>query len=130
MFEDNTVYKKAKTFAKKTVELYKHLTRYAMYKEFVMSKQMMRSGTSIGANIKEGLYAQSVPDFISKFSIALKEAGETEYWLELLAETDYITNDKANEMLSDCQELIRLLAAIIKKKKDNLNNPFTPAAPC
>ena len=125
MFENNTVYVKAKAFAKNIVFLYQHLTRYALYKEYTMSKQMLRSGTSIGANIKEALYAQSTPDFIAKLSIALKEAGETEYWIELLTETNYLNPVRSNEIMSDCQELIKLLAAIIKRKK---GIPDTPDA--
>ena len=79
-----------------------------------MSKQMLRSGTSIGANIKEGLYAQSRADFGTKMTIALKEAAETEYWIELLLESEYITKEQADSLLYDCRELIKLLVAITK----------------
>ena len=80
-----------------------------------MSKQILKSGTSIGANIKEGIYAQSRLDFGSKLSIALKEAGETEYWLELLEEAGYLPKNLADSLLMDCVELIKLLISITKK---------------
>ena len=85
---DNPLKQKSKEFAIKIIRLYQNLTNDK--KEFVMSRQILKSGTSIGANIKEANEAQSKADFISKMSIALKEASETEYWLELLNETDYM----------------------------------------
>ena len=79
-----------------------------------MSKQLLRSGTSIGANVRESINAQSRQDFISKLNIALKEADETQYWLELLHKTGYISDESFNSFNSDCEELIRLLVSITK----------------
>ncbi len=84
-----------------------------------MSKQLYKSGTSIGANIHEGLQAQSKPDFISKMGIALKEASETSYWLNLLVRTEYISQKMFESLLTDCDELSRLLTAIIKSSREN-----------
>jgi four helix bundle protein len=89
-------------------------------KEFVLSKQILRSGTSIGANVREALEAQSKKDFISKLSIALKEATETEYWLELLRETGYIEDKFCAPLLNDLTEIIKLLNSIIKTTKQNM----------
>lgn len=82
-----------------------------------MSKQLLRSGTSIGANIREGQYAQSKKDFISKMSIALKEAGETDYWLDILHSANYFTDEEYDSLYNDNHELICLLAAIVKTAK-------------
>ena len=82
-----------------------------------MSTQILKSGTSIGANVKEAIRGQSKADFYSKMNIALKEASETEYWLELLFESDYITETEFNSIYTDCQELIKLLMAITKTQK-------------
>lgn len=88
---ENVVVTKSFTFAIQTINCYKKLC--SEQKEYVLSKQLLRAGTSIGANIREGVQAQSKKDFVSKMSIALKEAYETEYWIELLTETDYLTQD-------------------------------------
>ena len=88
-------------------------------KEFILSKQIYRSGTSVGANIHEGLFAQSKADFISKFSIALKEAGETSYWLKLLYTTEYLDERLFTSLHEDCEELIKILTATIKSSKEN-----------
>ena len=85
--------------------------------EFIMSKKMLRSGTSIGANIHEGLYAQSKADFVSKLSISLKEANETSYWLILLKKTDYLTLEAYNSLKSDLDELIRMIISSLKTAK-------------
>jgi four helix bundle protein len=85
--------------------------------EFVMAKQMLRCGTSIGANTRESKNAQSRNDFLSKLSIALKEADETDYWLDLLHSTDYIDNDTYDSLATDCAEIIKILTAIIKTLK-------------
>ena len=82
-----------------------------------MSKQMLRSGTSIGANIHEGMYAQSKADFVSKLSISLKEANETSYWLILLKKTDYLTLEVYNSLKSDLDELIRMIISSLKTAK-------------
>ena len=98
--------------------MYKYLTEEK--KEYVLSKQVLRSGTSIGANVRESVNAQSQLDFISKLSIALKEANETEYWLELLYETDYITEEMFNSMISDNKYVVGTLVNIIKTMKAQL----------
>ncbi len=85
-----------------------------------MSKQVLRSGTSIGANVKEAVRAQSKADFYSKLNIALKEASETEYWLELLCEGGYIDKISFDSIYQDCQEILKLLMAITKTQKDNV----------
>ncbi|MBQ4433909.1 MAG: four helix bundle protein [Bacteroidales bacterium] len=117
MKEDNILAEKSLDFAVRTVNCYKFLSQEK--KEFVMSKQLYKSGTSIGANIHEGLQAQSKPDFISKMGIALKEASETSYWLNLLVRTEYISQKMFESLLTDCDELSRLLTAIIKSSREN-----------
>lgn len=102
-------------FAVKVVNLYKYLTTEK--REYVLSKQLLRSGTSIGANVKEAVVAQSRKDFIAKLNISLKEANETEYWLQLLVSTGYI--DKTLEILDDNRSLIRVLTSIIKSTNNN-----------
>ncbi len=89
---------------------------------YCMGDQVVRSGTSIGANIVEAIYAQSDADFLSKISIALKEAAETLYWLKLLQNNDYITTSQADSILSDCDELVRLLVYTKKKKQESVCN--------
>jgi four helix bundle protein len=106
-------------FAVRMVRMYKHLTEKK--KEFVCSKQCLRSGTAVGALVNEAAYAQSKADFISKLSIALKEANETKYWLLLLKETDYLETDLFESVSADCEELIKLLAASIITAKNTLN---------
>ena len=117
MKENNQVLQKSKAFAVRIVRLYQYLTEEK--KEKVLSRQVLRSGTSIGANIKESIRAQSTADFLSKMQISLKEASETEYWLELLTDTDYITEKAADSLLNDCRELIRILTSIIRTSKEN-----------
>ncbi len=112
---DNVIVDKSKFFAIRIVRAYKYLTQEKC--EFVMSKQLLRSGTSIGANVKEAIRGQSKPDFYSKLNIALKEASETEYWLEILYETEYIDKKLFDSINSDCQELIKLLVSITKTQK-------------
>ena len=103
---------KAEAFALRIVKLYQYLVEKG---ERVMSKQVLRSGTSIGANITEGHYGASRADFINKYAIAEKEAAETRYWLNLLIKSGYLQEDEATlSLISDCTELIRLLAASIK----------------
>ena len=117
MKEDNQILLKSKAFAVRVIRLYQYLTDEK--KEKVLSNQVLRSGTSIGANVKESLRAQSTADFLSKMQIALKEASETEYWLELLQETGYIDEKAGNSLLTDCRELIKLLTSIIRTSKEN-----------
>ena len=116
MMKENLVYEKAFKFSVRIVNLYKYLT--SEYKEYILSKQVLRSGTSVGANIKEGIEAQSRKDFLSKMNIALKEASETEYWLELLKATDYLDENKFASIIQDCKELNRLLNSIVKTTKN------------
>lgn len=116
--KENIVESKSLDFAVKCIELYKHLTFES--KEYILSKQMVRSGTSIGANIKEAVRGQSNADFISKMSISLKEASETEYWLTLLEKTNYITPLQFQSMIADCKELIAILTSITKTAKQNI----------
>ena len=88
-------------------------------REFVLSKQMLRSGTAVGALIREAEHAESKADFIHKMSIALKEANETEYWLLLLHDSEFLENKSFQSIVSDCQELIKMLVSIIKSSKVN-----------
>ena len=94
--------------------MYKYLVD--VKKEFVMSKQILRSGTSIGANVAEAQYAQTKPDFLTKMHISLKEANETKYWLRLLVATHYIEENKT-DIMDDCDELLRLLTSTCKTTK-------------
>ena len=116
---DNTIYEKSFQFAVRIVNLCKYLQ--TEHKEHVLSKQILRSGTSIGANVKEAIRAQSKPDFYSKMNIALKEASETEYWLELLHESEFITDNQFDSIYSDCKELLKILTSITKTQKSNEN---------
>lgn len=115
----NTILEKSMDFAVRIVRLYQYLCKEK--KEFILSKQLLRSGTSVGANLREAKYAQSTNDFISKNSIALKEASETEYWLELLFRTGYLTEKEYNTIIADCSELVKMLTAIVKTTKANNN---------
>ena len=111
----NIVYEKSFEFAINIIETYKTLEEK---KEFVLSKQLLRSGTSIGANIKEAIEAQSRKDFLSKMNIALKEASETEYWLELLIKTKYLDKENHFELLNKCKEINKLLISIVRSTKN------------
>ena len=112
--KDSIIKDKSKNFALRIIKLYKYLTITAENKEYVLSKQVLRSGTSIGANIKEALRGQSRPDFRAKMSIALKEASETEYWLDLLHESEYIDESSYTSIMNDNIELIKILTRIVK----------------
>ncbi len=112
---DNIIVEKSKSFAIRIVNAYKFLTNDR--NEYVLSKQLLRSGTSIGANVKEAIRGQSKSDFYAKLNIALKEASETEYWLELLYKTDYINKQLYDSINSDCQEIIKILVSITKTQK-------------
>ena len=102
-------------FSVRIVKLSQFLQRE--HHEYVLSKQILRSGTSIGANIVEAKQGQSRPDFLSKYSVALKEAAETEYWLRLLHDTGYLTDPGYDSLQKDCAELNRILTAIVKKTR-------------
>ena len=110
------LHQKTVDFAVRIVKFYKYLCEEK--KEFVMSKQILRCGTSIGANVRESKNAQSRMDFLNKLNIALKEADETEYWLDLLHATNYLDDTQYESVNSDCAELIKLLTSIIKKLKE------------
>ena len=118
MESGNIIVDKSKAFALRIIKLYKYLSEEK--KEFILSKQVLRSGTSIGANVREAIRGQSKADFIFKMNISLKEASETEYWLELLGESSYITKKQYEDIHKDCVELIKLLTAIINSgRKEN-----------
>lgn len=118
--DDNPIVIKSKAFAIRIVNLYKHL-RFDK-KEYVMSQQVLKSGTSIGANIHEAIRGQSKSDFNAKMYISLKEASETEYWIELLRDTNYITREAAQSILLDCNELIKMLVKITKTTTHRINS--------
>ena len=105
-------------FAIDIVNLYKMLS--ISNKNYVLLNQLLKSGTSIGANVKEGLRGQSKKDFLAKMYIALKEADETEYWILLLVETEFIEKDLANEILNKCRELSKILNSIVKTTKKQI----------
>ena len=115
---DNQIVTDSKAFAVRIIKLYKYLTEEK--KEFVISKQVLRSGTSIGANISESDFAQSRMDFVSKMSIALKEANETKYWLELLVETDYLTEEQYKSVAENVKKIIGTLVNIVNSTKNNV----------
>ena len=118
MQRENIIEGKSYAFALRIIQLYKYLINEE--KEFILSKQVLRSGTSIGALIKESEHAQSKKDFINKMSIALKEANETEYWLMLLKDSHYISESSFSSINNDCTELLKLLISIVKTSKNNL----------
>ncbi len=116
---ENVIETKSFKFAIRVVNLYQYLTENK--KEYILSKQLLRSGTSIGANVTESQNAQSNLDFINKMSIALKETSETKYWLRLLKETGYLTEEESKSMLNDCMEIESILVKIIKTSKEKIN---------
>ncbi len=116
--KENIIKEKSFGFAVRIVNLYKYIIDTK--KEYVISKQLLRSGTSIGANTREALNAESTKDFIHKLAIAQKEADETLYWLELLNETKYINENEFNSMHNDCSELLKIIKSIIITTKKKL----------
>lgn len=116
---ENIIEKKSYAFAINVVNAYKKLEGRG---EYVLSKQLLRSGTSIGANVMEGLRAQSRKDFVSKMNIALKEANESEYWIRLLMDTGYLNKVDNQSLLIECKEICRILSSIVKTANNNLNN--------
>ena len=114
----NIISIKSYSFALRIIKAYQYLGKE--HKEFILSKQLLRSGTAIGAMVREAEYVQSKPDFIQKLSIALKEANETEYWLMLLKDSQYITEQSFLSIDTDCKELIKLLVSIIKSSKSDI----------
>ncbi len=117
MEKGNQIAEKSYKFAIRIVRLYQYLCKEQH--EFILSKQVVRSGTSIGANVEEGLGGQSRNDFVAKFQISLKEARETRYWLRLLRDTDYLEPKLANSLIEDAEELIKILISILRTTKDN-----------
>jgi len=115
----NVILDKSFDFAVRIIFLNKYLV--AEKKEYILSKQIIRSGTSVGALIREAQHAESNADFIHKLSIALKEANETDYWLLLLHKTNYIKNEQFNSLQLDIQELLKLLVSIVKSSKKKKN---------
>ena len=109
---------KSFSFSIRIVNLYRFLAEDK--KEFVLSKQILRSGTSIGANLSEAEFSQSTADMVSKYTIALKEANETKYWIELLNATDYIDDVQCSSIKNDCIELVKLLVSSVKTLKSKL----------
>lgn len=116
--KENIIVEKSKSFALRIIKLYMFLKDDK--KEYILSKQLLRSGTSVGANIKEAIRGQSRKDFLSKMNIALKEISETEYWLELLHESNFLNKQQFESIYSDCQEIIKLLVSIVKSTNKNL----------
>lgn len=121
MKTDNTIVKKTFALAVEAVKLSRELQLNK--KEFIISKQFMRSATAIGAMVKEAQYAESKADFIHKLSIALKEAHETEYWLELMIATNYIENNAAGSVNDLLRESARIHTSIVKTSKNNVKIP-------
>jgi len=119
VMNDNVVLGKSSDFAVRVVKLYKHLCDDQ--KEYVLSKQLLRSGTSIGANINEAQAGQSKADFIAKMAIASKEARESKYWINLLIKTDYLNKDDKHvqTLVSEIDEIVRLLTSIVKSSQEN-----------
>ena len=118
---ENVILQKSADFAVRIVNLYKYIS--ATYKDKVIVTQLLRSGTSIGANVEEADAGISKKDFLSKMYISLKEARETKFWLVLLHRTQYINDTEFESIYDDCIELIKLLSAITKTTKENLHNP-------
>ena len=116
---ENIIASKSYAFAIRIVNLYKQLT--GEKREFILSKQLLRSGTAVGALIKEAEHGQSKADFLNKMNIALKEANETEYWLMLLKDTGYITDEDFLSFHKDAKEILKILISIVKSTKSSLN---------
>jgi len=117
MKKENVIREKSFNFAVRVINLYKILINER--KEFVISKQALRSGTSIGANVREALNAESSADFVHKLAISQKECDETCYWIELLHETNYINNEEFNSIHNDASELLKIIRSIILSSKNN-----------
>jgi four helix bundle protein len=120
MISENPIQTKSYAFSLRIVKLYRYL--FDEKKEFVLSKQIVRSGTSIGANVEEAVGGQSCKDFLSKMSIAYKEVRETHYWLRLLRDSDILDNRQADAAIEDCEELLKLSGSIIRTKKSKIRN--------
>jgi four helix bundle protein len=114
---NNIIVDKSKSFALRIIKLFRYLTEN--HRIAPVANQILKSGTSIGANVKEAVRAQSKPDFYSKMNIALKECSETEYWLELLHESGYITEEQFESIYGDCKELLKILISITKTQNNS-----------
>lgn len=119
MKEDNIIQKKSYDFALRIVKLYIYLKGE---KEYTLGGQILRSGTSIGANVEEAIGGQSDKDFFAKMSIAYKEARETHYWIRLLADSEFIKQSEKDSLLTDCDELLKIIGSIRKTMKNKMNN--------
>jgi four helix bundle protein len=119
MKTDNVVQQKSFAFSVRIVKLYQHIV--AEKKEYVLSKQLLRSGTSVGANVEEAIGGLSKADFIARLGIAYKEARETVYWIKLLQATEYLTENESSSILADAEELLKILGSILKTSKQNPN---------
>ena len=119
MRNDNQILFDSKAFALRIIRLYNYLKQEKQV--YVLSKQLLRSGTSIGANVRESVNAQSRMDFINKLNVALKEANESEYWLELLHESNYLDDQQFESIYNDCGKIVATLTKIIKTTKATTN---------
>jgi four helix bundle protein len=117
MKSENVVQTKSYDFALKIIRIYKYLSLEK--KEFVLSKQLLRSGTSIGANVEESIGGQSKADFFAKITIAYKETRETSYWIRLLKDSDYLTPEQSNDLLKDVEELLKIIGSIQKSVRNS-----------
>ncbi len=117
MKQDNVVRDKSYAFAVRIVNACRYLADEK--REFVLSKQLLRSGTSIGANVEEAIGGQSEKDFFAKLSISYKEARETHYWIRLLTDTEYLTAQQSASLIDDAEELLRIIGSILKTMRDN-----------
>ena len=117
MSQDSVILSKSLQFAARIVKLYQYLTKEKH--ETVISKQIIRSGTSIGANANEAIYGVSKSDFIAKLQISLKETAETEYWLRLLVMSEYLSEPEGQSLIADCLEIKRILVSTLKTAKEN-----------
>ena len=117
MKSDNAVQIKSYDFALRIIKVYKYLSQDK--KEFVLSKQLLRSGTSIGANIEESIGGQSKADFFAKITIAYKETRESKYWIRLLRDSEYLTNEQSEDLLKDVEELLKIIGSIQKTVRNS-----------
>ncbi len=118
--EKASIHELSYDFACRITRLYQYLTEDAEYKEYVLSKQLYRSGTSVGANIRESKHAQSDADFLSKMSIAYKEADESDYWLNLLHDNGYLDDKQFNSLIKDMVRILKILTSIVKTMRSKL----------
>ena len=125
IMKENVLIDKSIDFGARIVKLHRYLIKEK--RETVLSKQILRSGTSIGANINEAQYGNSKADFVAKLHIALKETAETEYWLHILERSEYLDKAKASSLLNDCLEIKRILIASINTAKSRVESSTTPS---